>query len=96
MKSAVTTAGEATAPGQAIAKDQANWTLARHADGLTWLSFDCAGAAANTLSAATLDEFAVMLDALGRDPPRGLVIRSGKANGFIAGADVAEFRTIHD
>jgi 3-hydroxyacyl-CoA dehydrogenase/enoyl-CoA hydratase/3-hydroxybutyryl-CoA epimerase len=28
---------------------------------------------------------------LAADPPRGLVIRSGKANGFIAGADVDEF-----
>ena len=32
-----------------------------------------------------------VLDALERDPPKGLVIRSGKSSGFIAGADVDEF-----
>ena len=35
----------------------------------------------------------VRLDA---DPPRGLVIRSGKQNGFIAGADIDEFGDIDD
>ncbi|MBS0326909.1 MAG: enoyl-CoA hydratase/isomerase family protein [Proteobacteria bacterium] len=76
--------------------EQASWTLSRDRDGLAWLSFDRPDAAANTLSAATVDEFAAMLDALERDPPRGLVIRSGKDNGFIAGADVTEFSAIHD
>lgn len=74
----------------------ASWTLSRNGDGLAWLTFDRPDAAANTLSAAVIDEFAAMLDGLERDPPRGLVIRSGKANGFIAGADVAEFGAIHE
>ena len=34
------------------------------------------------------------LEALERSPPRGLVIRSGKAGGFIAGADVKEFAAL--
>ncbi len=33
---------------------------------------------------------------LDREPPKGLVIRSGKASGFIAGADVAEFSEVKD
>jgi 3-hydroxyacyl-CoA dehydrogenase / enoyl-CoA hydratase / 3-hydroxybutyryl-CoA epimerase len=68
-----------------------NWTISRDADGTVWLTFDKAGATTNTLSAAVLAELNDALDLLDRDPPKGLVIRSGKANGFIAGADVEEF-----
>jgi 3-hydroxyacyl-CoA dehydrogenase / enoyl-CoA hydratase / 3-hydroxybutyryl-CoA epimerase len=73
-----------------------HWTLTRDTDGLAWLTFDKAGATANTLSAAVLAELNEALDVLDRDPPPGLVIRSGKANGFIAGADVAEFSQVTD
>jgi 3-hydroxyacyl-CoA dehydrogenase/enoyl-CoA hydratase/3-hydroxybutyryl-CoA epimerase len=68
-----------------------HWKISRDADGIAWLVFDKAGAATNTLSAATLAELNEVLDTLADEPPRGLVIRSGKANGFIAGADVDEF-----
>jgi 3-hydroxyacyl-CoA dehydrogenase/enoyl-CoA hydratase/3-hydroxybutyryl-CoA epimerase len=72
-----------------------HWTISRDADGLVWLTFDKAGANANTLSAAVLAELNDALDLFDRDPPRGLVIRSGKANGFIAGADVEEFGEVN-
>ena len=68
-----------------------NWTLTRDADGLARLTLDRAGASTNTLGAPVLAEFNEALDELERDPPRGLVIASGKTNGFIAGADVEEF-----
>ena len=74
----------------------ANWTLARDAEALAWLTFDRADRTTNTLSRAVLDELMQVLDALDADPPKGLVIRSGKANGFIAGADVDEFANIDD
>ena len=51
---------------------------------------------ANTLSAEVLAELNEALRELDRDPPKGLVIASGKANGFIAGADVDEFRDVRD
>ena len=73
-----------------------HWTITRDADGLAWLTFDKAGATTNTLSAAVLAELNEALDQLDREPPKGLVIRSGKANGFIAGADVAEFSEVKD
>ena len=51
-----------------------------------------AGATTNTLSREALDELRRRARCdLDREPPKGLVIRSGKANGFIAGADVEEF-----
>jgi 3-hydroxyacyl-CoA dehydrogenase/enoyl-CoA hydratase/3-hydroxybutyryl-CoA epimerase len=73
-----------------------HWTLARDADGLAQLTFDKAGTATNTLSKAALTELNEALDQLDKEPPKGLVIRSGKANGFIAGADIDEFGDIGD
>jgi len=73
-----------------------NWTISRDADGIAWLTFDKAGATANTLSAAVLAELNDALDMFDRDPPKGLVIRSGKTNGFIAGADVEEFGEVNN
>ncbi|MEO8508519.1 MAG: 3-hydroxyacyl-CoA dehydrogenase NAD-binding domain-containing protein [Betaproteobacteria bacterium] len=73
-----------------------HWTIAREADGIATLTFDKAGATANTLSSAVLAELNEALDVLDREPPKGLIIRSGKANGFIAGADVDEFGDVKD
>jgi len=74
----------------------ANWSVTRDRDNLAWLVFDRADATTNTLSQAALAELRTVLDQLASDPPNGLVIRSGKANGFIAGADVDEFGEIDD
>jgi 3-hydroxyacyl-CoA dehydrogenase/enoyl-CoA hydratase/3-hydroxybutyryl-CoA epimerase len=63
-------------------------------DGIAWFSFDKAGASTNVLSSETLAEFDTHLKALEKSPPRGLVIRSAKASGFIAGADVREFEQL--
>lgn len=71
-----------------------HWNLTRDADGLARLVFDKAGATTNTLSGDVLAELNVALDTLDRDPPKGLVVASGKANGFIAGADIDEFGEI--
>jgi len=73
-----------------------HWSIHREADGLATLVFDRADATTNTLSAAVLEELNEALDALDREPPKGLVIRSGKPNGFIAGADVDEFGEVKD
>ena len=69
-----------------------NFKLTRDADGIAWLLFDRAGASANTLSADVLEEFDAVLAALESQRPAGIVIRSAKKSGFIAGADVNAFR----
>ena len=69
-----------------------NWTLTRDAEGIASLVFDKPDAAVNTLSADAMAELAEALGSLDAAPPKALVIRSGKANGFIAGADIDEFR----
>jgi 3-hydroxyacyl-CoA dehydrogenase / enoyl-CoA hydratase / 3-hydroxybutyryl-CoA epimerase len=76
-----------------------DWRLERDAEGIAWLVFDKADASTNTLSAEALQEFRSILRELSNAPPRGLVIRSGKENGFIAGANIEEFeevRTVDD
>ncbi|MDD3327231.1 MAG: 3-hydroxyacyl-CoA dehydrogenase NAD-binding domain-containing protein [Zoogloea sp.] len=71
-----------------------HWKLERDADGIAWATLDVAGSSTNTLGSAVMAELAGLLDALDRQPPKGLVIRSGKATGFIAGADIEEFTRI--
>ncbi len=73
-----------------------NWTLDTDTDRIAWLTFNKADASANTFSSDVLTELAQIIDGLKRDHPRGVVIRSGKASGFIAGADVKEFSALKD
>ena len=73
-----------------------NFKLTRDADGIAWLLFDRAGASANTLSADVIEELDLVLAALESQRPAGIVIRSAKTSGFIAGADVNEFRGATD
>jgi 3-hydroxyacyl-CoA dehydrogenase/enoyl-CoA hydratase/3-hydroxybutyryl-CoA epimerase len=73
-----------------------HWSMRTDADGIAWLLFDKKDASANTLDDETLTELDAVLDKLERDRPRGLVIRSAKPGGFVAGADIAQFRRITD
>ena len=68
-----------------------HWQIVTEADGIAVATLDKQGAAANALSAEVLGEFGQLLDRLDADPPKGLIIRSGKAAGFVAGADIQEF-----
>ena len=73
-----------------------HFRLARDTDGVAWLLFDRAGASANTLSAEVLEELDNVINVVESDRPAALVIRSAKPSGFIAGADVNEFRGATD
>ena len=77
-------------------KDWRHWKLARGEDGVAWLGLDKAGASANTLSEEVLTELNDVLSHLEGNLPKGLVLRSMKRSGFIAGADIGEFRTMTD
>jgi 3-hydroxyacyl-CoA dehydrogenase/enoyl-CoA hydratase/3-hydroxybutyryl-CoA epimerase len=73
-----------------------DFRLTRDADGVAWLLFDRADSSANTLSAEVIEGFDRVLTELETNRPTGLVIRSAKTSGFIAGADVNEFRGASD
>jgi 3-hydroxyacyl-CoA dehydrogenase/enoyl-CoA hydratase/3-hydroxybutyryl-CoA epimerase len=76
--------------------DYKHWRIERDADNIAWLIIDRAGASTNTLSIEVLAEFDRALDAVAASNPKGMVIRSGKSNGFIAGADIEEFLQLKD
>jgi len=69
-----------------------NWRAEQAGDGIVVLSFDRAGQGVNTFAQDVLLELDGLLERLALDPPRGLVIRSAKPAGFIAGADIKEFQ----
>ncbi|MFZ4537260.1 3-hydroxyacyl-CoA dehydrogenase NAD-binding domain-containing protein [Propionivibrio sp.] len=68
-----------------------HWQLETDEEGIAWATFDKAGESANSLSGVVMSELGLMLDRLDVSPPKGLIFRSGKAAGFIAGADIQEF-----
>lgn len=68
-----------------------NWAMSTDSNGNCWLTLDRKGSSANTLGEEVLLEFDAILTAFTAQPPKGLVIKSGKNIGFIAGADISEF-----
>jgi len=68
-----------------------HWTLQIDADRIAWLTCDMAGASTNVLSGAVVRELAAKLSEVAALRPIGMIVQSGKRNGFIAGADIKEF-----
>ncbi len=68
-----------------------DWRLARDDQGIAWLLIDRADRSANTLDETVLRQLDEVLTSLEASPPKGLVLRSAKRAGFIAGTDVAAF-----
>jgi 3-hydroxyacyl-CoA dehydrogenase / enoyl-CoA hydratase / 3-hydroxybutyryl-CoA epimerase len=56
------------------------------------VTIDRSGQPVNALSQDMLIEFGELLERLQIDPPKAVVIRSGKPSGFVAGADIKEFQ----
>jgi 3-hydroxyacyl-CoA dehydrogenase/enoyl-CoA hydratase/3-hydroxybutyryl-CoA epimerase len=69
-----------------------HWKLRRDEDDILWLVIDKSGASANTLSQEVLLELDDVLGKIEGETAKGLVLRSAKPAGFIAGADVGELR----
>lgn len=68
------------------------FALALDDDGLATLTFDLPGEKVNKFSRAVIRELAEILLRLDREPRvRALLVRSGKPDVFIAGADIKEF-----
>ena len=73
-----------------------NWTLETDGDGIVWVSLNKADSSTNVLSAEVMSELDGVIEELAAQKPRGVIIRSAKETGFIAGADVEEFTRIKD
>ena len=83
--------GPLAQPGDAIGTWR-HWKLKRDEDDILWLVFDKSGSSANTLSQEVLTELDDVLGKIEEESAKGLVLRSAKPAGFIAGADVNELR----
>src|SRR5882757_10497248 len=68
-----------------------HWTLQTDADRIAWLTCDMTGTSTNVLSGEVVRELAEKLREVAALHPVGMVVQSGKRNGFIAGADIKEF-----
>lgn len=69
-----------------------HWQTERRSDGIVVFTLDRNDESVNALSRAVLDELDRLLERLAIEPPKGLVIRSGKTAGFVPGADIKEFQ----
>jgi len=66
------------------------FTLTKQDNGVAILTMDVPGESMNTLKAAFGDEISAMLDDIDADTSiKGVVLVSGKANSFVAGADIS-------
>lgn len=62
-------------------------------DGIAYVCVDVAGERVNTLSTPMTDRFEEIIDGLEREPGlEGVVLYSGKPDGFIAGFDIGELK----
>jgi len=68
-----------------------HWQHELRADRVLVMSLDRHEASANTLARAVLEELDAALERIAIEKPAGVVFRSAKAAGFIAGADIKEF-----
>lgn len=81
--------------GTGIGSDARHWRLESAADGIRILVIDVEGSSSNVLSHEVLNELDACLRKVAADTSaKGLVIASGKASGFLFGADIEEFENI--
>ena len=81
-------------------KDLKDWRFEIDFENIAWATFDREGESMNTLGRRPIEEFEKIINhveslASSKDV-RGLIIMSGKANDFIAGADIKEFESFTD
>ncbi len=74
-----------------------HWRLETDTDRVLWLYFDKQNATTNTMDKEVMEELSDVLDSLRNDTQhKGVIIASAKKNGFIAGADIAQFTKFPD
>jgi 3-hydroxyacyl-CoA dehydrogenase/enoyl-CoA hydratase/3-hydroxybutyryl-CoA epimerase len=73
-----------------------HWTTEIDGNGIAWLCIDKSDGGANVLSGEVLTELNAIIEPFAAQPPKGVVIHSGKSSGFVMGADINEFTTIEN
>jgi 3-hydroxyacyl-CoA dehydrogenase/enoyl-CoA hydratase/3-hydroxybutyryl-CoA epimerase len=78
-------------------QDYKHWRLESDADQIVWLYFDKQNASVNTVDREVMEELNTIVDSFANDTKhKGVILASAKKNGFIAGADIAQFTKFKD
>lgn len=81
-----------------LIEDLENWSFTIDVEQIAWATLDCPGQSMNTMGEKTLTELDAIVTEVERrslsNDVRGLIFISGKANNFIAGADIKEFEQL--
>lgn len=72
-----------------------HWELTTDDRGILWVVFDKKDSSTNVLSGEVLRQLSDHLDDIRKETPVAVIFRSGKTNGFIAGADINEFLNVN-
>ncbi|WP_338049021.1 3-hydroxyacyl-CoA dehydrogenase NAD-binding domain-containing protein [Rhodoligotrophos defluvii] len=88
------TLGHPAAGQPAAAEPYRHWRWYMGDARLAWVIFDKQGASTNTLSADVMTELDRLISEVETAAPRALVLRSAKPNGFAAGAEIGDFRSM--
>ncbi|MHC5008255.1 MAG: fatty acid oxidation complex subunit alpha FadJ, partial [Planctomycetota bacterium] len=73
------------------------WKFEIDGDNIAWLTFDLPGEKVNKLSASAMTELQTVLDEqVAGASVKALVVRSGKKDSFIVGADIDELARLTD
>ena len=76
-------------------KSYRNWKMEVDQDHILWLTIDKYGTGVNSLNREVIGELDEIIDQISADPSLiGVVLRSGKTSGFVAGADIEQFVTL--
>lgn len=85
---------------QAETEKKRHWTFHIDVEKIGWLTLDVVGSGVNVLSREVigqLEEIVVKIEAMDRAGElTGVALLSGKASGFVAGADISEFDEMSD
>lgn len=68
-----------------------HWHVVLDNDQIMWLSIDRKSASVNTINTEVLHELESIITVIEAKAPKGVIIRSAKPSGFIAGADIQQF-----
>lgn len=68
-----------------------HWRTEVDSDNILWIIFDRADKNVNALNVEVLTEFEQVIESIPTFSAQGVIITSGKNNGFIAGADIERF-----
>ncbi len=74
-----------------------NWRLETDIDNILWLYFDKQNSTVNTINQGVMEELLMIINELKNTTQyNGVILASGKKQGFIAGADIAQFTQFTD